>query len=167
MAKAQKPITKSDSPPADDWEEIDNLEIDGWWKPTEGQSVQGIISHSFEIDNEDGTTRKVLVARLTAPVDAEIEGDLVQLKPGQVVGIGYRYNLRALFDYEKGTEFLAIAHGQAKLKGNRTMWTFKVRVKRGSLKTEPNQRLERHTPSANRARARGRQLDLSDDDLPF
>lgn len=111
-------------------------EIDGWYKPElaynaskkMGQIVHARVVGRITIENDDGE-RDVVLVKVFSPVKAqstEEDRKEIELKKGDVLAVGIRYNLKELLSYvEHRGEVKFAATEKVKLKGGRTMWKFK------------------------------------------
>ncbi len=118
------------------FEDQSTPEIDGWYKPEIGydktkklgQIVQGKIVGRIVIEDDNGD-RDVVIVKVRQPVkaqDPEDKDKTIELKLGDCIGVGIRYNLRGLLEYvEHRGEVKFQATEKVNLKGGRTMWKFR------------------------------------------
>lgn len=137
---------------------VDQAEPDGWWQPEVNVMVVGTIRSQFEITDDEGEVRPVIVAQLQAPLQAFLDEVPIPLKVGDHVAIGYRYNLRDLFNFAPGAEFAIKPTKLQNLKKGRTLWIFEVTMKAGSEKFR--QRPAKPEPKTTAS-------EIADDDLPL
>ena len=144
MAKAEN---KQPEKTIDEWwnderrsERVDEAELDGWWKPDVRVPLVGVLKSRFEVyDQEKDEKRPVLVAEVRSRIVGENNQEPVTLEPGKHIGIGYRHNIRELFNYQDGTEFRILPLEKRNIGKGRTLWSFELRVKAGSKKLEKPQ----------------------------
>jgi len=169
----------TEAPKVEDWEhdfggeDITQAEIGGWYNVELAKLKDEVCMGQFvgvkETTTDTGKSLNLLV-RIDRPLHA-VSGDpksrpgttikignddlenVVELPPGEVVAVGMRYAFDPFLDYVDTKGHVAFKPDQkVKLKGGRTMWKFKMRVKgkkgpRPKLSSQP-------TPGEN-------------DDIPF
>ena len=120
------------------FEDIGVPDIDGWFKPEIGLGFKGQVVGRIQIENDDGRLRDVVLVKLEVACKAVVDGaEGVVLEAGKILGVGVRAKLTDLLFYvEKKGRVMAQAMTQQKLRGNKTMWVFKVRGEKGKRSAE-------------------------------
>lgn len=124
--------SKQEQKPAipDGFERIDQPDIEGWWKPEKGDTIQGRIIGNTVLSGVNGSPRDTLLIQLIAPAKAIVDNEPSTLEKGQVIGVSVRHKLKPLMHYvdSKSYVFIRATHKQ-KLSGGRTLWDFEIGVK--------------------------------------
>ncbi len=121
-------------------DEVNLPDIDGWYTPAEGEAGWvGRILGTFTITDDEGKQRQVAVVRLfSACSSATIEGEPVELSPGNVLAVSMRAKLLGLLDYVESQATVAVkAVGKRKLDAKKSMWLFEIKGQRGKRTRAP------------------------------
>lgn len=125
--------------------DVSEPDIAGWFQPNEGAEFCGNAIKTIQIDDDDGNPRDVLLVKLkVACSTATMNGEVVTVEPGQVLGVGMRFGLQELLSYvEKQGLVYARALEKQKLKGGRTKWNWKISadVKKRTAPVAPTARV--------------------------
>lgn len=139
-AAATATNTKSDTDfeAPNNFEDVGQPDIDGWYKPELAEKFLGQVVGRTQIPNDDGQMRDVVLIKLEKPCKAVMEEKEVLLQPGQCMGVGIRAKLTELLYYvsKKGRVYAKV-EGKRKLKGGRVMWLFAVKGEKGKRADPP------------------------------
>jgi hypothetical protein len=157
MAEAAKAVadTKKDGP-AFKGQRLDLPEIIGYWLVKPGAVVEGRALGRFQIENDDGKIRDIMVVKLTKPTTiAQKGGKELPAKEGDFVGVGITHKNGELLNYvTKRGMIWCRAVEKKDIGGGRKMWTYEVIGEEGMAAPPP--------PVTAKAASKG-----ENDDVPF
>lgn len=118
--------------------DVSEPEIAGWFQPADGAEFAGNAMKVIQIEDDEGQPRDVLLVKLKAACStATMNGEVLTVEAGQILGVGLRYGLQELLCYvEKQGLVYAKATGKTKLKGGRSKWNWIIRADK-SKRTAP------------------------------
>ena len=126
--KNDKP--KRDTELPEGFEELGQTRVAGWFVLEAGNSVQGFIKDTFETTNRFDKKNKKRVYKVelsdgtTKIVNSE--GEIVEARQGDLIGLDEKGYLKKLADLEKGREFFALCKGKEDEEDEKSPWIFKL-----------------------------------------
>lgn len=122
--------------------------VDGWYEPVVGEEFRGKVVSAFRIasSKEGMKDRDVVVVEVSRPCSAlgageKDKGKRVELRPGQLLGVGIRFQLVELLYYVEHQGTCAVkAVGKKSIGRGQNMWEFEVYV--DGKRANPPQRVE-------------------------
>lgn len=172
-AKAQKnnPAPEKAAPPAG-LDDVGLPRVDGWYnaEKNQGEWIQIKLMGSFIIhDTKRNTDRTVIVCKLgpnmtCKAASTEDKDSFVELKAGQILGLGVSFDLQILTEYVEGSVFWIRPTKKRSIGSGRTMWDFDKKRERGDKKSAEELAREK---SRQPVRAGASADEMNDDDIPF
>jgi hypothetical protein len=155
MAEAAKSAAE-DTGPSFKGKRLDLPDIEGYWHTAPGAVVEGQALGRFQIENDDGKTRDVIIVKLTKPTKMMKKGatDPVPAKAGMFIGVGITHKNQDLLNYvTKRGQIWCKATQKVDIGGGRKMWLYEYIGEEGKEAPPP--------PILAKAVAKG------DNDAPF
>ncbi len=135
---------------------LDLPEIEGYWKVDVGLEVEGQALGRFQIENDDGKTRDIIIVKLSKPCKIVVKGgESHDAKEGTFVGVGITYKNADLLNYvSKRGMIWCKATKKVDIGKGRKMWNYEVVGEEGKEAPPP--------PVQTKAVSKG-----ENDDVPF
>jgi hypothetical protein len=161
MAAASAAATKTEetksSGPSFKGKRLDLPDIEGYWDVQPGSEVEGKALGRFQIENDDGKIRDIVVVKLSKPCMIKKKGNdkAIQADVGQFIGVGITHKNQDLLNFvAKHGMIWCKAVKKMDIGGGRKMWSYEYVGEEGKEAPPP--------PIATKAASKG-----DNDEVPF
>lgn len=154
---AKKDEDVKDSGPSFKGKRLDLPDIEGYWHTEPGAVVEGQALGRFQIENDDGKIRDIIIVKLSKPTKIKQKGKEtpVEADKGAFIGVGITHKNADLLNYvTKRGMIWCKAVKKNDIGGGRKMWTYEYMGEEGKEAPPP--------PVAAKAVSKG-----ENDDVPF
>ena len=115
----------------DPWDDCSMPDIEGWFKADLGAKIKAKILHLIVIKDKKGKKRQAAVCQLLDDCAfATYEKKPIELKEGQIIGVGINFMLKPILAYAANQgEFRAKLEEKKELPGGNTVWKGKLQCR--------------------------------------